>query len=150
MACLSGTAILRDAAAIAGSSSPFAGEQQADKGHQMTTLLPKAPVDLALAPVAAHIDDNLSRIRDISPSAIDVDLQLQLNTPPRRDDTDERCQRIRAVALRDVDLHGWDAAISHDWTRLRLSGGSVSIELGLSAAIRDYIAGPASRNPVKA
>ena len=116
----------------------------------MTTLLPKAPVDLALAPVAAHIDDNLSRIRDISPSAIDVDLQLQLNTPPRRDDTDERCQRIRAVALRDVDLHGWDAASSHDWTRLRLSGGSVSIELGLSAAIRDYIAGPASRNPVKA
>lgn len=45
----------------------------------MTTLLPKVPADLALAPVAAQIDDNLSRIRDISPSAIGVDLQLKLD-----------------------------------------------------------------------
>jgi hypothetical protein len=63
---------------------------------------------------------------------------------PQRDDPDDRCERVRALALRDVKLHGWDAAISPDWTRLRLSGGSVSIELGLSATIRDFIAGPAS------
>jgi hypothetical protein len=114
------------------------------EGHEMAPLLPKDPVDLALAPVAVRIDHNLSRIRDMSPSSIDADLQLQLDTLPHGDDAGERCERVRALALREVDLHGWEAAVSHDWTRLRLSGGSVSIELGLSAAIRDYIAGPVS------
>lgn len=110
----------------------------------MTTLLPKNPVDLALAPVAIHIDRNLSRIRDMSPAAIDADLQRQLDSSPQREDANERCERVRELALRGIELHGWEAAVSYDWTRLRLSGGSVSIELGLSAAIRDYIAGPVS------
>ena len=45
------------------------------------------------------------------------------------------------MALREVDLHHWDAAITDDFARLRLSGGSVSLDLGLSASILAYIRG---------
>lgn len=36
-------------------------------------------------------------------------------------------------------MHGWTAAITDDAARVRLGGGSVSIDLGLSAAITSYI-----------
>ena len=38
-----------------------------------------------------------------------------------------------------VELHGWQAEITDDAARLRLSGGTVSIDLGLSASILEYI-----------
>jgi hypothetical protein len=41
--------------------------------------------------------------------------------------------------VRGVDLHAWDAEITDDAARLRLSGGSVTIDLGLSASIMRYI-----------
>jgi hypothetical protein len=104
-------------------------------------LLPKDPHDLVLAPVAAHIDQNLARIRDMSEEQIAADLVLQLNDSPLSDDADERADRVRTVALRLVDMHGWEAEISADRSRLRLTGGSVPIELGLSATIHDYIVG---------
>jgi hypothetical protein len=40
-----------------------------------------------------------------------------------------------------VNLHGWSAEISDDASRLHLSGGSVSLDLGLSAEILRYIDG---------
>ena len=45
------------------------------------------------------------------------------------------------MALRSVDLHGWSTDISEDHSRLRMTGGSVSLELGLSAAVTRYIEG---------
>jgi hypothetical protein len=36
-------------------------------------------------------------------------------------------------------LHGWSAAISDDGCRLHLSGGSVSLDLGLGDGIIGYI-----------
>jgi hypothetical protein len=104
-------------------------------------LLPKDPADFALAPVAVHIDQNLARIRDMTKTQIGDDLVLQLNDLPDGDDPDERAERVRAVALRLVDMHGWEAEITHDYARLRLTGGSVPVELGLSATIHDYIVG---------
>jgi hypothetical protein len=104
-------------------------------------LLPKEAADLALAPVAVQIDQNLARIRDMSVEQIGADLALQLNDVPARDDADERADRVREVALRFVEMHGWEAEVTHDYARLRLTGGSVSIELGLSATVRDYILG---------
>jgi hypothetical protein len=43
--------------------------------------------------------------------------------------------------LRDVDLHHWHAAITDDFARLRLSGGSASLDIGLSASILASIRG---------
>ena len=38
-----------------------------------------------------------------------------------------------------VELHGWQVGITDDAARVRLSGGTVSIDLGLSASILEYI-----------
>lgn len=104
-------------------------------------LHPRAAKDLALAPVAAQIDMNLQRVRDRSQDAVDYELQLELNWPPVDDSIAERSARILALALRGVDLHEWNAEITDDSARLHLSGGSVSLDLGLGISLTDYITG---------
>jgi hypothetical protein len=106
----------------------------------MSTLRPKNPTDLTLAPVAAGIDLNLQEIRDVSVDEIGGAVALALNTGPA-ETRDGRADQIREVAVRLVDLHGWSAEVSGDASRLHLSGGSVSLDLGLSAAIRAFIEG---------
>lgn len=103
------------------------------------TLHPKQQKDLMLAPVAAEIDINLQRMRDMSARDVEAELELELDTPAMRLDRDERSELILRQALRNVDLHGWTAAITDDGCRLHLEGGSVSIDLGLSAGIGTYI-----------
>ncbi len=102
------------------------------------TLPPRTPKDLVLAPVAANIDLNLQSLRDKSPSEIGDAVAIALNVD-RSADRDQRAARILEVALRLVDLHEWQAEITDDSARLRLSGGSVTIDLGLSATIIQYI-----------
>jgi hypothetical protein len=103
------------------------------------TLHPKHHRDLMLAPVAAEIDLNLQRMRDGSPRDVLQELELELDRPAARTDRDERAQLVLEQALRNVDTHGWSAAISDDACRLQLSGGSVSLDLGLSDGIARYI-----------
>ena len=104
-------------------------------------IAPKVPRDLALAPVAAEIDLNLQRFRDLSPDKLKFELDLELDRPEVRHTRDERAGRVLGVALRNVEMHRWDAAITDDGARLRLSGGSVSLDLGLSATLMHYIEG---------
>ncbi|MGD0198564.1 MAG: hypothetical protein ABSC56_11760 [Solirubrobacteraceae bacterium] len=104
-------------------------------------LLPKERSDLALAPVAANIDGNLARLRDKSVEEIGYEVGLQLNHVARSNDAAERAGCVLAVALRLVNMHGWHADITEDHARLRLTGGSVPIELALSPTIRAYING---------
>jgi hypothetical protein len=107
------------------------------------SLHPKTPKDLALAPVAAAIDANLERLRERPDDAqIEYELTLELNEPAEVDDRDERAARVLAVALRDVDLHGWDANVTDDGSAIRLSGGSVSLDIALGAAVQRFV-GPA-------
>jgi hypothetical protein len=103
------------------------------------TLRPKSPKDLLLAPVAAEIDQNLTPWRDMSPGEIADALGIALNVDRAGADRAQRAARILGEALREVEMHHWDAEITDDAARLRLSGGSVSIELGLSPSIRSYI-----------
>ena len=42
-------------------------------------------------------------------------------------------------SARNVDLHGWTAEITDDATRVHLTGGSVTLDLGLGAAVTSYI-----------
>jgi hypothetical protein len=103
------------------------------------TLRPKSPKDLLLAPVAAEIDLNLNALRDRSPGELGDALAIAFNVDRAGTDRAERATRILDEALRGVEMHHWDAEITDDAARLRLSGGSVSIELGLSPSIRSYI-----------
>jgi hypothetical protein len=92
-----------------------------------------------LAPVAAEIDLNLQRLRDIPAGKVLVQLELELDRPAVCSERDERAELVVRQAVRNVELHGWDAAISPDGFRLVLSGGSVTLDLGLSAGITSYI-----------
>ena len=109
------------------------------------TVRPRVPTDLALAPVAAQIDLNLQRLRDKPPAAVDTELQLELNRPPMPNTREERAAHVLRVALRDVELHGWEGVITDDGTRLHLSGGSVTLDLGLGAGVTLYIDNGAQR-----
>ena len=104
------------------------------------TLHPKAMTDLALAPVAAQVDANLAKLRDKSPGEIAYEVELQLNrVPSDTDSAEDRAEIVRELAVRDVDLHGWEAQLTGDRFRLRLSGGSVTLDLGLSPSLLGYI-----------
>jgi|SRR5579863_5974476 hypothetical protein len=103
----------------------------------MTT--PKYPKDLMLAPVAVEIDRNLMRMRDGSPQEVVAELELELDRPAASNERDRRAELVLRQALRNVDLHGWGAEITSDGSRLRLDGGSVSLDLGLSPGITSYI-----------
>ena len=104
------------------------------------TLRPKTPTDLTLAPVAAEIDQNLQSLRDLPPRELVDAITLAVNENPGETRAD-RVRQVAEAALRNVDLHGWTARISDDATRLQLRGGSVSLDVGLSAGVRDYIEG---------
>jgi len=105
---------------------------------------PKSATDLFLAPVAVEIDRNLQRLRDLSPAEIAEELDLELDRPESRSvDREERKARVLQAALRNVNLHEWDGAISDDGARLHLEGGSVSLDLALSASITRYVDGDA-------
>jgi hypothetical protein len=107
-------------------------------------VYPKQQKDLMLAPVAAEIDLNLQRLREGSTQQVVAELELELDRPALCDDRDERAELVLRQALRHVDLHGWSAAITDDGCRLHLDGGSVLIDLGLSAGIIRYIEDGAS------
>ena len=108
------------------------------------TLRPRTPIDLTLAPVAAQLDMNLARLRDCPPEEIDFQVALELDRPERTGTAQERADRVLAVAVRNVELHGWKPTITEDHCRLRLSGGSVTLDLGLSGVLMRYIDGAAS------
>jgi hypothetical protein len=110
-----------------------------ERKERAMALRPKTPNDLALAPVAAQLDMNLARLRDCTSAEIDFQLALELDRPARQGTIDERADRVLAVVVRNVELHGWTPRITDDHCRMRLSGGSVSLDLGLSAEIMRYI-----------
>jgi len=64
-----------------------------------SSLLPKGPHDLSLAPVAVMIDRNLQVLRDIEPHEILASLELMLDRPERTGTCDERADRILETAF---------------------------------------------------
>jgi len=106
------------------------------------TIRPKTPTDLTLAPVAVEIDLNLQRLRSLTtPAEIFGELALELNVGQQGATREERAAQIVRLALRDVDLHGWRVEMSDDASRIHLHGGSVTLDVGLSAALQRYIDG---------
>jgi hypothetical protein len=102
------------------------------------TLHPRSPADLLLAPVAAGVDANLRPLRDRDYPQIELELALALDLPAAQT-RDGRAGQVLRAALREVDPHGWEAALTEDHSRLRLTGGSVSLELGLGTTLTSYI-----------
>jgi hypothetical protein len=111
------------------------------------TLHPKTFTDMSLAPVAAEIDLNLQRFRDKTPADIEYELGLALDRPPIEGTREERADYVLRAALRNVERHGWEAMITDDSCRLHLSGGSVTLDLGLGDTVMRYIDGGRTAQP---
>ena len=109
------------------------------------TIHPRKQKDLLLAPVAVEIDLNLQRMRNGTAHDVLAELELELDRPAMIPDRSERAELVLRQAVRGVDLHGWTAEITDDGTRVHLSGGSVTLDLGLSAAVSSYIEDGVSR-----
>ncbi len=105
--------------------------------HRLPARRPRVPNDLLLAPVAAAIDLNLQHVRDLPVAQISLELDVLEQCATR----DERASRVLRAALRGVKTHRWSAQISDDGVRLRLTGGSVSLDVGLSRALMHYVNG---------
>jgi hypothetical protein len=120
-------------------SPPTCDDPRLDERTFAMTLRPKKPKDLMLAPLAAEIDLNLQDLRDLTPDEIAGEVALRLNVLTSGSDRPKRAAWILACALWEVEMHDWQAEITDDSARLRLSGGSVTLDLGLSATIHRYI-----------
>jgi hypothetical protein len=92
-----------------------------------------------LAPVAVAVDRNLAPLREKPADGIEAALQMALDRPGHDDTPEDRARRVIEAALRNVDLHGWSAEIVDDRSRLRLSGGSVSLDIGLSTGLIEFL-----------
>jgi hypothetical protein len=104
-------------------------------------LHPRVGNDLLLAPVAVALDQNLQEFRDLSPEKIRDYLDLELDRPELDGSEQERAARVLEAASRNANLHGWTAEITSDNDRVRISGGSVTVDIGLSASILSFILG---------
>jgi hypothetical protein len=100
---------------------------------------PKNVRDLALAPVAAEVDHNLQRLRGKSGDEIRYELELELDEPAKVNSRDTRAELVLALAVRGVDLRGWSAEITVDASAVRLSGGSVSLDIALGTSVTAFV-----------
>jgi hypothetical protein len=105
------------------------------------SLRPRSARDLLLAPVAAAIDGELQYLRDLTVA----ELRLELDALDRCETREDRAASVLRAALREVDTHGWYAELTDDSARLRLTGGSVSLDLGLSPSLISYLQGAGDR-----
>jgi hypothetical protein len=105
----------------------------------MSTPHPHSAADLALAPVLISIERNLARLRDCT--ELEYELALELNDDSAWYHTPaERAHRVQQLAIRDVDLHGWDVSPTPDQHGLAVTHGGYSIPVMLGKRLADYVA----------
>jgi len=104
----------------------------------MSAPLPHSVTDLALSPVLVSIERNLAWLRD------NEDLEFTLAVELNDDDimyptASDRARRIRAVAVRDVDLHGWAVTPTADMHGLAVTHGEYTVSIMLGRRLADYV-----------
>ncbi len=99
---------------------------------------PHSAADLALAPVLINIERNLARLRDCSDP--EYELALELN-----DDSgwyhsaQERAGRLRDLATRDVDAHGWEITPTADGYGLAVRHGGYQVSVMFGKRLASYV-----------
>ena len=104
----------------------------------MSAPLPHSVTDLALSPVLVSIERNLAWLRD------NEDLEFTLAVELNDDDimyptASDRARRIRAVAVRDVDLHGWAVTPTADMHGLAVTHGEYTVSIMLGRRLTEYV-----------
>jgi len=105
------------------------------------SIHPREPKDLLLAPVAVEIDRNLQPLRVCRPHEVQATLEDALEPAEIDHSRAGREALVLEAAREGVEMRGWHAEITGDGTSLRLSGGSVKLDIGLGRNIQDYLIG---------
>ncbi|QEC46474.1 hypothetical protein FSW04_02020 [Baekduia soli] len=100
---------------------------------------PKELKDLALAPVAVAVDENLRFLRTRTPEELGAALELVLDRATPDPSRETRLAQVLEAAIRDVDLHGWQATMSDDGSAVRIAGGSASLDISVGATVLHYV-----------
>jgi hypothetical protein len=105
----------------------------------MSAPRPHSVTDLALSPVLVSIERNLAWLRDNDDLryALAIELDDDDNAYPAPGD---RARRVRAAAVRNVDLHGWTVAPTADRHGLAVSHGEYTVSIMLGRRLADYVA----------
>jgi len=114
----------------------------------MSAPLPHSVTDLALSPVLVSIERNLAWLRD------NEDLEFTLAVELNDDDimyptASDRARRVRAAAVRDVDLHGWAVTPTADMHGMAVTHGEYTVSIMLGRRLTEYVEHgfPASHDP---
>jgi hypothetical protein len=104
----------------------------------MSTQLPHDVSDLELAPVALAVETRIAHLAGLDDAALAREIDAVSERPTR--DESERRSALLAAVEGVVALHGWK--LSWDDARgIRLTHGSHSFVLGVSASMRRYVFG---------
>lgn len=99
---------------------------------------PHSAADLALAPVLINIERNLARLR--ASENPEFQLSLELNDDGWWYHTvAERAARLRELAIRDVDTHGWQITPTDDGCGLTVSHGGYQVSLMFGKRLAGYV-----------
>jgi len=99
---------------------------------------PHSLADLGLAPVLVNIERNLAELRDNKD--LEFALAVELNDVDRMYPTaSDRARRIRTVAVRDVDLHGWAVTPTADLQGLAVTHGEYTVSIMLGRRLAEYV-----------
>jgi hypothetical protein len=99
---------------------------------------PHSVADLGLSPVLVNIERNLAWLRDSK------DLEFTLAAELNDDDSmyhtaSDRARRVRTVAVRDVDLHGWAVTPTADMHGLAVTHGEYTVSIMLGRRLTEYV-----------
>jgi hypothetical protein len=99
------------------------------------TRIPHDVVDLALAPVALHLEDRLESLGGLDDHELSLLLALETDHEPRT--VAERREALLSVLGRGDHLHGWVCSWSARGLVVRHS--ATQLTLGLPPALRSYL-----------
>lgn len=97
--------------------------------------LPHDLTDLALAPVALHLDSQLASYAALDADEIHQRVSLEVDADPPFAPARREC--VLDALTRHTELHGWEAS----WTTrgLRLHNGAHSVTLGVPPSLASYL-----------
>jgi hypothetical protein len=98
---------------------------------------PHSVADLG-CPALVNIERNLAGLRDSKDlqSALAVELNDADSMYPTASD---RARRVRAAAVRDVDLHGWAVTTTADLQGLAVTHGEYTVSIMLGRRLTEYL-----------
>jgi hypothetical protein len=105
----------------------------------MSNPRPHSVADLGLSPALVNIERNLAGLRDNKDLEFALAVELNDDDDSMYPTASDRARRIRAAAVRDVDLHGWAVTTTADMHGLAVTHGEYTVSIMLGRRLTEYL-----------